>query len=192
MIGVQTIDTASPMLDKLKPAVSSVLRDGVFAAAQFAAGEIRRTVMSKLKGRTGNLARSYKETFLRSQPGMVSAGAVSDLSYARIQDEGGTIRPKSVKHLAVPIMSGKRLPVGKWPRHFAKGELVYIARKDKDPLLARPVGKGEIEPLFVLKKSVKLKAKHYIAEARRRSGPRINEIVGRKVSIAVRKVAGGV
>ena len=54
---------------------------------------------------------------------------------------------------------------GTWPRDWAEGELRFIPRKSKPPLLARVTGKGDrekIEPMYVLVKSVDVPAKHYL------------------------------
>lgn len=186
MIGIQITDTASPMLKKLQPSVSEHFAKNVLRAAQDAAGEIRKVIMSTSKGRTGKLARSFKAEFVSVGSGRVSAGAFSDLSYADIQDRGGTIRPKTMKRLAVPIMSGKNLPVGKWPRHFAKGQLTFIPRKGKAPLLAK-VTRTRVTPLFVLMASVKIKPKRYLRAARPKAEAAAHKILGEHVTAAVKK-----
>lgn len=170
------------------------LENGVFKCAQVAAGEIRREVLSTFQGRTGTLARSFKETFLGdSKDGIRSAGAVSDLEYAPIQDEGGTIRSKNGRKLAVPIR-GANVPVGKWPRDFAPGQLKLIPRRGRPPLLAKVHTRGakkgvaeltRIEPVFVLLSSVTISGKGYLKRAADAAAPRMAEIMGDSIKVAV-------
>lgn len=167
--------------------LDEILRAGVFAAAQHAAGEIRRVIMSTFKGRTGGMARSFKETFLATKDGAAAtAGALSDSVYAPIQDEGGTIRPRSVQNLAIPLPAAG-VPVGKWPRHYAKGELFRIKSKAGNMLLVKRDGKS-IKPMFVLKPQVQIHGKGYLATALERAQPGITEILAGHVDAGVEKL----
>lgn len=84
---------------------------------------------------------------------------------ARILQEGGEIRPKNAKALAVPIHADAW---GKRPRDF--GDLVYVPRKGsgKAPLLIRKVVKGKAEKevafdlMFILLKKVTIKPHPYL------------------------------
>ncbi len=161
------------------------LEAGVLEAAQQTTAVIRKQIFSTFpSGRTGGLARSFRESFIGWDSQGVAAGSFSDSVYADIQERGGVIRAKSGRNLAIPIMGGRKLPVGKWPRHFAKGELTLIARKGKPPLLAR-VKKSRVEPLFVLKPSVRITGRAYLDAARATAAPIIAEILGDKVATAV-------
>lgn len=152
----------------------------VLRAAQHAEGEIRATIYETFPdGRTGALARSFRATFIgRDADGVTSASVSSDLVYARIQDEGGTIRPNSAQRLAIPL---KRLPVGKWPRHYAKGELTLIQSKRGNSILAKITktkgGKDKIDPHFVLVRSSTLRGRGYVALAASRARPGVEEIM---------------
>lgn len=147
----------------------------VMKAAQHVVGTIREVVYETFPdGRTGALARSFRPTFLGRVDGGVSAAAKSELVYARIQDEGGTVVPKTVKNLAIPL---SRTPVGKWPRHFAKGELTLIPGKGgKASILAR-VKRGKVEPMFVLVRSVRIPGRGYLATAAERAAEGVEEIM---------------
>lgn len=146
---------------------------GVIKGAEHVAGQVRREVLSSMRGRTGALARSWTSRFVGESAADARAEAYSEGEYARIQDEGGTIRPKTRRNLAVPIGAGRNLPVGKWPRDFAPGELTLILRKGRAPLLAKVSyrGKGDkrhetrITPLFILLRSVTLEGQHYTDRA---------------------------
>jgi hypothetical protein len=147
-------------------------------AAVFAAGIINETVSDLFpSGRTGQLQRSFKGSLVTDARGLnIQAKAVSKLVYAETQDVGNTIYPKTRKNLAVPF-PGRLHPVGKWPRHFAKGQLSFISRRGKSPLLARIDG-GLMRPMFVLKKSVRIRGKQYLKEAERRMDPELQDLVG--------------
>jgi hypothetical protein len=159
----QTISVGK-FLQAAADGMPEALRKGSLAAAQVATREIKLAVHETVEGRgvvTGNLARSFKTTFLGQTGKDVKAGSPSSLVYAGIQNYGGTIYPRTAKALAVPL---RPLPVGKWPRDFPKGELSFIPRKGRPPLLAK-VSKNKVEPYFLLKKSVTIRPKNYIEKA---------------------------
>lgn len=171
----------------------------VLAAAEHVAGTIREVVYEKFPdGRTGALARSFRPVFLGRDNAGVSAAAASDLVYARIQDEGGKILPKTVKRLAVPI-KGAGVPIGKWPRHFAKGELTFVnfgrlgmsaGDSGKPPILARVYKnkKGEtirFKPMFVLLSSVTITGKRYLDTAADRAAEGVEEIMAEGYARAI-------
>ena len=100
--------------------------------------------------------------------------------YAAIQDRGGTIRAKGKGALAIPLPSARtasgrpKYPGGPHEAEEKLGELVFVDRKDKGkpPLLCKVIrtkgsGRGngkaqELEPLFVLRKSVKIPASKWL------------------------------
>ena len=183
---VITRDTATDAIKKTKEALPPTIRKRLLQAAQHLEGEIRSTIMSEMRGRTGALPRSFRARLLTTEGRVYSAGVFSQLVYARIQNDGGVIVPKSVKNLAVPIMSGKNLPVGKWPRHFGYGDLQLIVRKGKPPLLAK-VSKKRITPLFVLLKRVSIRGSHYLERSAASSETKINEILGKGIEADISK-----
>lgn len=162
----------------------------VLEAAEHVAGTIREVVYDKFpEGRTGALGRSFKPVFLGRDDHGVSAAASSDLVYARIQDEGGTVVPKTTKALAIPL---KRLPVGKWPRHFAKGELTLIPGKNgKASILAKVSKGGKVDPMFVLVRSVRIPGRHYLDAAAELAGPGVEEIMSQGYARAIDKNLDG-
>lgn len=99
----------------------SQMRSRLRACALFA----QRTAVQRLEERPeewhpqrGILARSIGIRDIDDNTVRTGTGLV----YARIQQEGGTITPKTVNYLAIPAT--KQLArSGKWPRDFAKGEL---------------------------------------------------------------------
>ncbi len=167
----------------------------VLRAAQHVVGEIRATLYETVRsGTTGQLARSFEASFVERNGKTVSAAAGSDLIYARIQDEGGTILPRTVKRLAVPLNDNGRLPIGKWPRHWAPGALTLIKSKRGNDLLAEIKGVGKrakIIPRYALVKSVTLSPKGYLETAARRAEPGVEEILAEGVGDAADQVIDG-
>jgi hypothetical protein len=165
--------------DRLKPAIAK----GCLRGAQHASGEIRKTLYATTEGR-GGLARSFRERLV-DEGGVFGAESYSELVYARIQEEGGTILPRTRKSLAVPLPFAKVAP-GKWPRHFPQEgpqALHFIPRKGRAPLLAqvKKNAKGEtvsVKPIFVLLKRVTVKPQRYIAATSARIAPEVETIVG--------------
>jgi hypothetical protein len=105
---------------------------------------------------------------------VVAVGVLSSLEYARIQDQGGTVFPRTVQYLAIPL---RKLPVGKWPRDFAKGELRLIKSRAGNLILAKISKSGVIAPYFVLKKSVTIRGRNYLRAAADRAVAGISEIM---------------
>tara|TARA_Y100000593_G_scaffold86609_1_gene165651 strand:- start:2893 stop:3483 length:591 start_codon:yes stop_codon:yes gene_type:complete len=144
--------------------------------AQHAEGEIKRVAQKTFKPGTGNLMRSFKAQMLDKKGSTLSAGALSDLVYAGIQNEGGTIRSSRGpnKYLAIP-MPNRDIPLGKWPRDYPRGALhVGIAPIPYRLGLVLMDSTGQV--MFNLAKEVKLKPKKYIEEAQEKSSkewPRI-------------------
>lgn len=185
MIGIKVegLDALERHLSQTSSAVERAMAKGVMRAAQETTGIIRKNIYSGMRGRTGDLARSFKETFLGEKGGSVSAGSFSDLSYARIQEEGGTIHPRTRRYLAVPLV---RTPVGKWPRHFS--DLVLVRSRRGNLLLARVSKSGRMTPHFVLKPSVRLRGRGYLAASIREAQAAASEAVGAQLALEVDKI----
>lgn len=164
---------------------SSPIGRAYSAASQILVGEVRDAILSgpvsdsPASVRTGALARSFRE-YVAVREGRVSIGAQSDLVYARIQDQGGRITPRTRKALAIPLI---RLPAGKWPRHWAKGELFFLPDKRGGRhvgVLARQKGKrGKVEAVYALKRSVRIPPKHYLERAAKTALPKIGKYLAR-------------
>lgn len=76
---------------------------------------------------------------------------------ASTQEFGGTIRPTRSKYLTIPLPAAMtpsgvlRRPARQWQNTF------FFRSKAGNLILARSLGKGALEPLFVLKREVTLK-----------------------------------
>lgn len=188
MVGVEIKVDGLKGLETAAARTEVAFAKAVLRAAQHLTGVIRREVKDTFPGgRTGALARSYRERFIGRSGTITSAGSFSDLVYARIQDEGGTITPKSGRYLAVPV-GGARVPVGKWPRHYGANELVLIKRKGRDALLAKVSGSGKrrkLKVLFVLKPKVVLRGRRYLDRASVKAEPEVARILEAALVAAV-------
>jgi hypothetical protein len=169
---------------------------GVYRAAAYVAGEIASEVGA------GALGRSFKALPPKVVDGAVTTWAASRgaaQKYARIQDEGGVIRPRVMKALAVPI-KGAGVTQGKWPRHYGRAMagstsgLTLMPRRGKPPLLVKVLERkklvtkrGEnriyktwvhaIQPMFVLMRSVTIRAKRYLSRVEGRVGNQVTELI---------------
>ena len=143
-------------------------------AAEFAAGSIRAEIFGgSFRPGTGALARSYTASLLKPKGGKLRSGALSDLVYARIQDEGGTITPKKAKALAIPVSSQARGLHGVGPREFP-GNLSLVWPKGRDRgWLEDEQGKVH----YSLRQSVRLPGRGYLNEAKKASEKPIAEIM---------------
>jgi hypothetical protein len=153
--------------------IDAAFAKAVLRAASFAGGEIRRLVESTFPGSKGNLARSFlPATFVQAKEGVIAAGAVSDEPHADIQDRGGTIYPRTVKMLAIPLTpyAEKR-----WPRDWPRDDLTII-RSKRGNLLLMDIRSKKLVPQYVLKDSVTIKGKQYISRAERAARPEVEAI----------------
>lgn len=136
-------------------------------------GQIREAILSGpapsrfFSVRTGALARSFRKR-VRVTRRSINIAAVSDLVYARIQDKGGIILPRTVKRLAIPLTSwaSKR-----WPRDVPRGTLFR-----RGNALSRRVGRRKIVNEYALAKQVRLKGKDYSGTAMEKAAPIIAQI----------------
>jgi hypothetical protein len=185
---LRVTNEVTPAIMKMSQRLGLAMVDGTFEAAQHIEGCIKKTINDMFpKARTGGLMKSYAAQFIENRNGTISAGAFSSLIYAEIQDKGGTINKKD-KMLSIPL---RKLPVGKWPRHFAKGYLTFIKSKKGKSLLVHFVGKRrkdgtqKMQPYFLLRESVTLKGKRYLAVAQSAATPGVEQILGHKVDLEI-------
>lgn len=185
------VGSATAFFAALGNTLHPALAKAALRGAQFATGEIRSTLQSDGTHKRGGLARSFKEQLVGQGSGVIAAESYSELVYARKQEEGGKISGKNGRRLAVPF-KGVNLPPGKWPRHFPKtgpNALHLIPRGNKPPMLVQKRGGKNSErwvPIFILKTSVMIKAKHYVARTATRIAPAVQSIVADAVQDAIR------
>lgn len=134
-----------------------------------------------LKGGRGKLAQSWKEFPVRIRSGnQVEGGTASDAPYARIQEDGGTIRPVTAGALTIPLTDDARR---KRARDYADLFLyrsplgkAFLARQMK-----RSGGRGTLELVYLLLKQVTLKPTHYITKAEKAAEPEITGFMDQAV-----------
>lgn len=116
--------------------------------------EMRSTAMSLSPIKTGDLRGSILMSPIVPK-NTVTVG--TNKVYARIHDFGGTIRPKNGTYLTIPI-GGTR---GSIRDHTG----FFIRAKSGSLYFVKYMGNGVIKPLYVLRRSVTIKAKPYLSKA---------------------------
>lgn len=158
--------------------VDQLLPQIVLEMAEYAEGEMRSIIMERLnKDPTGAMARSVRSEAIEGTDGSPMAMIVGPtVPYGEIQDQGGEIIPHGL-YLAVPLPFAG-VPRGKWPRDWAPGDLVFVDRGGRSPLLAY-VGGGGFEPKYVLKESVVLEGVRYVAATEEATASEAEKILER-------------
>jgi len=125
---------------------------------------ILRNISRKiLKVKTGQLWRSVgfktktKGSINEIEIGSGVAGKKAP-PYARIHEKGGKITPKRAKALTIPLPGIKGVAAN-YPDAF------IIKSKAGNMLLVERKGEAGIRPLFVLKKSVTIPARHWLSQS---------------------------
>jgi len=125
------------------------------------------TVLVLKRSAAGMKGSGRKSGQLARAVGMKMAGNVltvgtnvqkqTDVKYARIQDEGGDIVPRTKKFLTVPF------PGVKGRATDYKGQSFFITTKSGALLLCMKSGKGKLKPLFFLTKHVRIQPSHWFS-----------------------------
>lgn len=160
--------------EDLKARIIDATQRNMLQAAVLAAGAIRQEVFSSFRPGTSKLARSYTATLLEPKNKKLRSGALSDLVYARIQDEGGEIVPNKAKALSIPVSTQARTlgRSGVGPRGFPTSlSLVWPRGRDRGFLID---GSGTVH--YSLRKSVRIPGRGYLAEAKRAVEPDLVEL----------------
>ena len=144
------------------------------------------------KGRkTGQLARNIGQTISAGNEKYhatigTGVGGTASVKYARIQDKGGTIVPRTKQYLTIPIgnVQGR---ASNYPDAF------FIKSKAGNLLLVERKGKGGIRPLFVLKKQVTIPATGWFTDiVTTREGVLVDMVAPDAVmAVAERMAVGG-
>lgn len=129
---------------------------------------------------TSALARSFLANvgFVQNSARSVVTRAFSPLVYAHIQDQGGTIYPKTAKALAVPLSAQAKT---RWPRDWPAGQLTLIATNGK-ALLIEKLTRDRFKLHYVLKDQVTIEGSDYVKKARREAKPQIDEFVESRIN----------
>jgi len=122
---------------------------------------------------------------------MVAVGVAANhpsAAYAKIQNDGGDIRPKTAKALAVPLNEEARAAMRNWgPAHRLRQllpGLVMIPKVSGDGIgiLARKTGKGTIQPMFALRRRVTIKATHWLDLGIAGATPLMTAVLGEQIN----------
>jgi len=102
--------------------------------------------------------------------------------YGAVHEKGKTIRPKKAKYLKIPLDPAMQTLAGRklYPKRdetFVKGNMIYM----------KDTGK----PVFVLKSSVRIPARPYMAPSVRETETQVVKILGEIVPITIRAGNGG-
>jgi hypothetical protein len=166
--------------DKLKRSLVAAINRGVTDAAVVYVDGIKKSFSKTARGTSsapgqppsvqrGALRRAIDKTPTKNGKTIVHT---SNLRYAPVLEYGATIRAKPGKALPVPIgPAGKRIleSAGKGGLKNSGVRMTMIKRKGKAPLLVRTVNgrNARSEVLFILKKSITIKPRPFMAPAER-------------------------
>ena len=153
---------------RLADRADDVLADSLMAACRAGADQVNAAATSADLGFTpqhgGAGLAGATEAWWLDRSGPVAAVGVPANSpaaaYARMLEEGGTIRPRSARALAIPVSpEAKRY---KSPREMPG--LFMLKRPGKRPLLCESVGtRGRLIVHWVLAASVTIEARHWLS-----------------------------
>jgi hypothetical protein len=166
--------------EKLKRSLVAAINRGVTDAAVVYVDGIKKSFSKTARGTSsapgqppsvqrGALRRAIDKTPTKNGKTIVHT---SNLRYAPVLEYGATIRAKPGKALPVPIgPAGKRIleSAGKGGLKNSGVRMTMIKRKGKAPLLVRTVNgrNARSEVLFILKKSITIKPRPFMAPAER-------------------------
>lgn len=171
--------------------LTAVLKKSMVAAALKGQRYAAENVRERLRTRSGSLVRSVRGTASVTQDTVevrLGAGGNPPLKYAALQELGGTVVPKTAKYLAIPVGPGLQTSSGvtKLRPRDVPG-LAYAQTREGQPVLVR---EDDGTVMFVLKRSVTVKGKHYLRDAAQRLAAEVPEIVTERVRKAVAEGEG--
>ena len=157
MVAVTIEDDVSDGLQKIGASIEDILAESVLIgeAADVLLEEIRASVRSTFRNRTGRLERSFSVKFV-SRDGANVAAVVSDAPYAKIQNTGGTILPRRFNRLFLQRRRG--------------GGVGAVSAN------------GEI---FATAKRVTLRGTGYLDRAAERAAGPVSDVIGRGIGLAI-------
>jgi len=130
--------------------------------------EMMANVQKNFRVGSGMLLNSIPQGSRVSEENGVIKGEVGPegVPYASIHEFGGEITPKNAKYLAIPLdeVKGPDGIARAKPMDFA-GRSFFIKSRAGNLILAMRAEGGEMVPLFLMKKSVKVPARPYIRPA---------------------------
>ena len=154
--------------------------------SQRAVGEAHKNLTTRRRVRSGRLYASVRSEVKSTRGGIdvhLMAGGTDgrgSIRYARIQEEGGTVRPRRAKFLTIPLD----------PAKYPSGVSRFKTARDAPNLTLAVSAAGQYmlvnkdtgEPWYLLRRRVKIKGKHYLRDAMRKAAglmpPAVSEAFG--------------
>lgn len=173
----------SETLGQFQDRLRELARDGVARLISRALTDVsltgeaaaKRAATVRLAVRSGLLRNSIRAEVRQVEGGGELALSASPI-YARIQEEGGTIRPKRGRYLAIPLR-------GAAPGDRA-GAFVFTSASGRK-FLARRTEEGALILLAVLKESVTLKGRRYLAAGIEAALARLSDALDAQFEVAL-------
>jgi len=140
-----------------------------------------------LKVRTGHLRSSIGQKVIDSGgdiAAVIGSGVQTGarLIYANIHETGGTITPKNVRWLTIPLAAAKT-PSGVLRKTARQWDNTFFAKN----ILFQKRGKKAV-PLFALKKSVKIPARRYMSRSLAQAKSQVDKIMLKTIEEQLRRV----
>jgi len=169
--------------------IADAALEAAAAAGADRIGELLLTNQLQLKTRRGGMGIAGAVTSWRLGQMHCAIGVPAESpahAYAGIQAAGGTIRARPGKALAIPVNEQARQYTS--PRDVPV-ELTLIQRKGRPPLLAQVLA-DHLVIWYVLKKSVTLRATHWLSDGIQQSLPVMRMAFQARLDEKVQEVIG--
>lgn len=116
-----------------------------------------------------------------------AAGSIgTNNPYARIQEEGGTVKPVSAQMLAIPLGPAKTAAgVSRFSSPRQVPGLFMIKSRAGNLLLVKAAGRGALEAWYVLKTQVRIPASRYLTKAAEATQPKATPIMDAAIGEAI-------
>lgn len=135
-----------------------------------------------LNVRSGRLRSSVRSEVIDDGSGdwslaLRAGGGPKDVKYANIHEKGGIIRPVNARYLAIPLAIARTASgVSRYPSpRNVPVELAFAQSRKGQPLLVERKGKNAGRPWYVLRTSVRMPARPYLAPALAQVAPVLQE-----------------
>lgn len=151
----------------------------------FLSGAVSRAAGTKLKVRTGTLRRGWHDVVLGTILGNLKLIIFTDVKYAPTHEYGATITPRKAKMLAIPLPAAQ---TGAGVSRYASplrqhGPPMFMIKSRRGNLLL--MSKESKQPLFVLKKKVRIPKRPYILPTIKKELPKVKKGLDKAVEDAI-------
>lgn len=166
------------------------LRREAIRAALDGEGKAKRRISgTPLHSRTGLLRRSIRGTVPAGRDaGDVVVRLEASPKYAATHEYGATIKPTRSRYLAIPLGAMKtRAGVSRVPSPRSVPDAFFWQSKAGNKFIARARPDGGIEPLFLLREQVRIKARPFIRPSLAEAAAGLRRRLGAAVRRAARE-----